>query len=85
MEQPTGQTEDDLTAGARRQHYAGDCLRELGVLILVFLPLETVIQKPQLGLEVSAVAFLVGFALVIFGIRIQSEADAELALTERKE
>ena len=77
MERPTHRTEDDPTAALRRQHYAGESLRELGVLVLVFLPLETVFQKPQISLEVSAVALLVGYALVLYGIRLQSEADAE--------
>jgi hypothetical protein len=61
----------------RRQYYAGESIRELGVLILVFLPLETVFQHPQFILKVSVVAVLVGFGLVLWGIGLQTEADVE--------
>jgi hypothetical protein len=78
LAQPTNQTEDEETAALRRQEYAGESLRELGVLILLFLPLETVLQKSPFWLEVSSVALLIGAALVIYGIRLQTEAVVEL-------
>jgi hypothetical protein len=47
------------------------------VLVLLFLPLETILQQSRFWLEVSAVSALVGFALVILGINFQVRADAE--------
>jgi len=75
LEQPTYGTENDRAAALRRKYYAGESLREMGVLVLLFLPLETVLQKPRFWLEVSALSVLVGFALVILGIKFQVEAD----------
>jgi hypothetical protein len=60
----------------RRQH-AGEVFSELGVLVLVFLPLETILQKNAYWLEVSAVSFLVGVGLVIYGIELRIRAALE--------
>ena len=75
MEQPNAQAEDQRAKGkvALRRKYAGEVFCELGVLILVFLPLETVLKPSSFWLEVSAVALLVGFGLVIYGIQLRIE------------
>ena len=75
MEQPNVQAEDQRAKDkiALRRKYAGEVFCELGVLILVFLPLETVLKPSSFWLEVSAVALLVGFGLVIYGIQLRVE------------
>jgi hypothetical protein len=75
LEQPNAEAEDQRASnkiGLRRK-YAGEVFCELGVLILVFLPLETVLRPPSFWLEVSAVALLVGFGLVVYGIQLRVE------------
>jgi hypothetical protein len=61
----------------RRKYYAGESLRELGVLIFVFLPLETLLQKPQYTWRLMAVSLLVGVGLMIWGIGLQLENHLE--------
>jgi hypothetical protein len=78
LEKPTHRNEDNPKAALRRQHYAGESLRELGVLILVFIPLETILQKPAHSLEVTAVCLLLGFGFVLGGMNLQVEADVEM-------
>ena len=62
---------------ATRKYYAGESLRELGVLILVFLPVETEFQKPQYTWRLMAVSLLVGIGLMIWGIGLQVDNHLE--------
>ena len=77
LEPPNQTTENDPSAALRRRRYAGESLREMGVLVLLFLPLETVLQQSRYWLEVSALSVLIGFSLVILGINFQVDADRE--------
>jgi len=67
---------EDAKKRVRKKH-AGEIFSELGVLVLLFLPLETILQKNTYWLEVSAVAFLFGVGLVIGGIELRISAISE--------
>jgi hypothetical protein len=88
----------DQTTKLVRTRLLGESLRECGVLVLIFAPLDILLEAkgtivwPQLCREnlciswryVSLIFFAVlGILLLYFGIRIESEA--ELALKEIQE
>jgi hypothetical protein len=63
--------------GTSRYRYElfGESLRELGVLLLVFVPLETLIQTTyRWRVRISLSAFLIGFFLIWVGIWIEGRS-----------
>jgi hypothetical protein len=68
---------DNETSGNARIRFRlyGESIRELGVLLLVFVPLETLLHGGSLALEWSALGVLFGLGLITFGTNIQAEGE----------
>jgi hypothetical protein len=73
LEQPTAEAEDNHVKMKLRRKYAGEALTELGVLIFFFLPLESILQHTEHWPEASALGFLFGVGLTLWGIHLQVE------------
>jgi hypothetical protein len=76
LEQIEAAKDNEASGNVRiRFRLYGESIRELGVLLLVFVPLETLLHGGSLALEWSAVGILVGLGLIMYGTNIQAEGE----------
>jgi hypothetical protein len=63
-------------AGKHAYEIWGESLREVGILLLVFGPLDTVFKGGQGSLKdwlIAGAVALVGLILILIGVRMESE------------
>ena len=59
-----------------RSRLYGESIRELGVLLLVFVPLETLLRNCGTSdLVWSAIGVLAGLGLIVYGVNVQAEGE----------
>ena len=76
MEQPAARTEDEGAQEAQyRSKLYGESIRELGVLLLVFVPLETLLRGGPYNLVISSLGVLFGLGLTVYGAQVEARAE----------
>jgi len=65
---------DQMSDSARRKWNLGaESVRETGILMMVFGPLEGALRDPAVTLSTMALAFGIGAGLILLGILLQRE------------
>ena len=77
MGQFEAETDNEASEKIRvRTRLYGESIRELGVLLLVFVPLETLLRnRDSLDLVWSAIGVLAGLGLIVYGVNVQAEGE----------
>ena len=57
----------------RALHLLGESMREVGILLLVFAPLDSLFQVQWQGATVLSLLVLCGLLLTVFGIIIEAQ------------
>lgn len=57
----------------RKWNLSAESLREIGILVMVFGPLDGALRQPPASAPVVASIFLAGAALIVIGIVSQEE------------
>ncbi len=59
---------EDLSGRDRRRELYGEIIRDIGILVLVFAPLDIVLSRPDLGIGWVALLVSAALAMIAFGV-----------------
>ena len=59
---------EELSGRDRRRELYGEVIRDVGILVLVFAPLDIVLSRPDLSIGWLALLISAAVAMIVFGV-----------------
>jgi len=59
---------EELSGRDRRRELYCEVIRDIGILVLVFAPLDVVVSRPDLSIDWLALLISAAVAMIIFGV-----------------